>query len=192
MEGASPSFLVLHGFGYDGNPDHWHSRLARHLSAQGHLVCYPRLPDPEEPRLSVWLDFAAAELAGMPERGRVVVCHSLGCLLWVHGTRELRQPVERLLLVAPPADEEVPEPAAAFRVGRPDAVAVRGSSLAPPLAVRGERDHYSPDGFPAWVARAGCETVTLPAAEHINPDDGFGPWPAAERWCLDPAAHLVG
>jgi uncharacterized protein len=25
----------------------------------------------------------------------------------------------------------------------------------------------------------------LPGAGHLNPETGFGPWPAAEAWCLD-------
>jgi predicted alpha/beta hydrolase family esterase len=193
MEAGVPSFLILHGFGYDGDPEHWHSRLARHLSAHGHAVSHPRLPDPEEPVLSVWLDRVAAELSALPGRDRaVVVCHSLGSLLWVHAAPRLKQPVDRLLLVSPPADEEVPEPAAEFRIGRPDVAAIRASSRAVPRVVRGELDPYMPDGFPAWVARARCETETIPGAEHLNPDDGHGPWPAVERWCTDPAARLAG
>ncbi len=191
MADAAPSFLILHGFGFDGDPAHWHSHLARYLSAQGHRVAYPRLPDPEEPELPVWLDLVAAELAAMPGEGRVVVCHSLACLLWIHGAPGLEAPVERLLLVSPPADREVPEPAAAFRAGRPDIAALRAGSRAAPRAVRGERDPYSPDGFPPWVERARCETETLAGAEHINPDDGFGHWPAVERWCLDGAGRLA-
>jgi predicted alpha/beta hydrolase family esterase len=192
MAGDPGSFLILHGFGYDGDPEHWHSRLARHLAAQGHAVAYPRLPDPEEPVLSLWLDRVAAELNGLPDRDDVaVVCHSLGCLLWIHGAAELKAPVGRLLLVSPPADEEVPEPAASFRAGRADVAAIRAGCRAVPRVVRGERDPYSPDGFPGWVARARCETETVAGAEHINPDDGHGPWPAVERWCLDPSASLA-
>lgn len=192
MAGAGPSFLILHGFGYDGDPSHWHSRLARHLAARGHRVAYPRLPDPEEPSLEAWLGVLAAELAGMGEGERVAVCHSLGCLLWIHGARELVDPVDRLLLVSPPEDDEVPEPAAAFRLGRPDIASIRAGSREAPRVVRGERDPYSPGGFPPWVERAGCVAETVPGAEHINLDDGFGPWPAVERWCRDGSARFGG
>jgi predicted alpha/beta hydrolase family esterase len=192
MAGTELSFLILHGFGYDGDPGHWHSRLARHLAARGHRVAYPRLPDPDEPSLDSWLGVLAEELAGMGEGERVAVCHSLGCLLWIHGAPALAQPVDRLLLVSPPDDDEVPEPAARFRLGRFDVAAVRASSRSAPRVVRGENDPYSPGGMPPWVARARCEAETLAGAEHINPDDGFGPWPAVERWCEDGSARFGG
>jgi predicted alpha/beta hydrolase family esterase len=187
---ATRAFLILHGFGYEGDPDHWHSRLARHLAAAGNDVSYPRLPTPEEPALAVWRQVLADELAAAAGE-RIVICHSLACLLWIHHAPAVGEPVDRLLLVAPPEDDEVPEPAAEFRTGRVDAGALRASSRTVPRVVRGERDPYSPSGMPLWARAARCELEEIPGAEHLNPDDGHGPWPELTRWCEDPTARLA-
>jgi uncharacterized protein len=31
----------------------------------------------------------------------------------------------------------------------------------------------------------------LPGTGHINPETGYGPWPAAEAWCLDGSAPVT-
>jgi predicted alpha/beta hydrolase family esterase len=36
----------------------------------------------------------------------------------------------------------------------------------------------------------GIETDLIPGAGHINPEAGYGPWPAVERWCLDGGGAL--
>jgi len=188
----APSFLIVHGIAYDGSPDHWHNRLSRRLAELGHEVRYPRMPAPDAPRLPDWLAVLRAELGALEEgRGeRVVICHSLGCLLWIHAARDLRLPVDRLLLVAPPEDGQVPAPGAEFAIGRPAPEPLGASSIAAPRLVRGELDPYSPSGVPSWALESGCEVDRLPGTAHINPDDGHGPWPSVERWCLDPAARL--
>jgi uncharacterized protein len=187
------SFLILHGIAYDGSEDHWHNRLARRLGELGHHVRYPQLPAPEAPRLADWLAVLRRELDGMTQPGApdpVVVCHSLGCLLWIHHAAELSHPVDRLLLVAPPEDAQVPLPVDEFRVGHPDPASIRGSSVAPPRLVRGDLDPYSPSGVPEWAVESGCEIDRLAGVAHLNPDDGHGPWPSCERWCLEGGAAL--
>ena len=195
MPASSPpaaSFLILHGIAYDGSRDHWHNRLARRLEELGHTVSYPQLPSPDAPRLADWLAILRRELGAMAKPGteRVVICHSLGCLLWIHHVAEPSRPVDRLLLVAPPDDAQVPLPGDEFRVGHPDAASIRGSSIAAPRLVRGDLDPYSPSGVPEWAVESGCVITRLAGAAHLNPDDGHGPWPSCERWCLDPGVEL--
>jgi predicted alpha/beta hydrolase family esterase len=190
--GRCESFLILHGIGYDGDPDHWHNRLAGRLREAGRSVHYPRLPNPETPSLGEWLTILREQLETMDRaRGRIVICHSLGCLLWLHHAPSLERPVDRLLLVAPPEDGEIPAPGAEFAIGSPDVAALRASSIAPPRLARGEADPYSPTGVPSWAVEAGAEIDELQGAEHINPDDGHGPWPSCESWCFDPATRLA-
>jgi predicted alpha/beta hydrolase family esterase len=195
MQATGPleaSFLILHGIAYDGSRDHWHNRLARRLDELGHPVRYPQLPAPGAPRLADWLAVLRRELDEMTQPGaqRVVVCHSLGCLLWIHHAGQLSRPVDRLLLVAPPEDAQVPLPGDEFRVGHADPAAIRGSSVVPPRLVRGDLDPYSPSGVPEWAVESGCKIDRLAGVAHLNPDDGHGPWPSCERWCLDPATEL--
>lgn len=186
---ADRSFLILHGFGYDGDPGHWHALLARSLRQRGENVTHPSLPDPESPSLAAWSAIARGALAEMPSE-RIVICHSLGVLLWIHLSISMERPVERTLLVSPPDDAEVPEGGEEFHVGSFDTDALRASSLEAPRVVRGERDPYSPGGVPAWVAAAGCEIDGIACAEHLNPDDGYGEWPSLARWCDDPAVRI--
>ena len=186
---AARSFLILHGFGYDGDPTHWHASLERSLRERGERVSRPLMPEPESPSLERWSEIARAALAAMPGE-RIVIAHSLGTLLWIHLSPALAAPVDRLLLVSPPEDAEVPEGGEEFHVGRFDAAALRASSVAPPRLVRGVNDPYSPGGVPAWAADAGCEVDEIAGAEHLNPDDGHGDWPAVLRWCDDPAMRM--
>lgn len=185
------SFLILHGLAYDGDPDHWHARLAGSLRDRGGAVAYPSLPDPESPSLERWLRIVRDELSGAAG-GVIVICHSLSVLLWLHLAPGLDRPVDRLLLVAPPEDREVPAGGGEFRSGAADPPSLRSSSRSTPRVVRGTLDPYSPSGIPAWAAAAGCEVDEIPGAGHINPDDGHGPWPFCERWCDDPAVRIEG
>jgi uncharacterized protein len=51
-------------------------------------------------------------------------------------------------------------------------------------------DPYCPEG----AGRLYAEPLGLPASRlegggHVNPDTGYGPWPAVELWCLGSAEH---
>jgi len=65
-------------------------------------VSYPRLPEPDAPRLDRWLDALERELA-REQGGMVVLCHSLACVLWLQHARvtDGYPRAERVLLVAP-------------------------------------------------------------------------------------------
>jgi hypothetical protein len=171
--------LILHG--YEGNgPDHWQSWLAGRLRAAGHDVAYPELPAPFEPDLGAWLDVVAAERRD----GDVVVCHSLACLLWLHHRARGGAEAARVLLVAPPgpsAPQETPALAGFYPV-----------PLDPPLAagarlVCADDDPYCPEDAREVYARPlGIDADLIPGGGHLNPDSGYGPWPAAEDWAVSP------
>jgi uncharacterized protein len=163
---ARVSYLILHGWQGSG-PDHWQTWLAGRLRERGEQVRYPELPDPDAPELGDWLDALRAELAAFAEPP-VVVCHSLACILWLHHGGS-----ERALLVAPPASR--PEIADFF----------------PPPLPRGlpaelwcaDDDPYCPEG----AARLYGEPLGVPVrlfagGGHLNPDAGYGAWPAVESW----------
>ncbi len=186
---ADRSYLILHGFGYDGDPAHWHAWLERTLRDRGESVSRPLMPDPESPSRERWAGIAREELAAMAGE-RTVICHSLGTLLWIHLSPALERPVDRLLLVSPPEDPEVPAGGEEFHVGDFDPAPLRASSRATPRLVRGEGDPYSPGGVPAWADAAGFEVDEIAGAAHLNPDDGYGEWDSVLRWCEDPAVRI--
>ena len=188
---ASTSFLILHGIENEQPPEHWHHWLASALLGRGLEVSYPALPDPFEPKLERWRETALAELAELSGE-RVVVCHSMACLLWLRIAAEARdgEIVDRLLLVSPPEDDELPPAGREFKLAGVDVHRVADGVRSAPRVVRGTRDTYSPSGPPAWITAVGAELDELPGVGHITPDDGHGPWPAVEEWCLDPSVRI--
>src|SRR5205814_639822 len=69
------------------------------MRGRGLVVSYPELPEADAPRLERWLAALDDELGRLPAAETTVLCHSLGCLLWLHHDGP---DVARALLVAPP------------------------------------------------------------------------------------------
>ena len=176
---ASRSFLILHGLGASG-PGHWQTWLAARLRADGERVAYPDLPDADLPSLPAWREVLDGELAALPAGETVVICHSLSCLLWLHHIAEGGAQADRALLVAPPSESAgLPEIAEFFPVPLPRLAG--GARL-----VCADNDPYCPEGAETLYGEPlGIPVDVLPGAGHLNPETGFGPWPAAEAWCLD-------
>lgn len=191
-----PRFLLLHGYRNHRPPEHWQSWLADRLRGRGEQVLYPQLPDADGPDPAVWLDALAAEYARFGDGERVVICHSLSCTLWYLAARagNLSRPADRLLLVAPAS------PSALIGLGlgtfAPEnwKVEVLAASVAGTIRlVASDNDPTSPEA-PAsslYGQPLGLDAETLPGAGHLSADDGYGPWPAALRWCLDPTVRFT-
>jgi predicted alpha/beta hydrolase family esterase len=181
------SFLILHGIENHRPPEHWQFLLAARLVERGHAVRYPALPEPDAPELERWLSTLRAELAALGGRQRVVVCHSLACLLWFCAAeRAVGSPVDRLLLVSPPASECVPDGGASFRMDAFDADAVRASVSGEIAIACSDADPYNPAGAQSLYGDPlGVTATIVEGAGHITPDTGFGPWSFAAEWCLD-------
>lgn len=183
------SFLILHGIENHRPPDHWQSWLAGRLEERGHRVHYPGLPAPDAPNYRVWADCLHAHLAELAGDQRVVICHSLACLLWFRAAAELgdEERIDRLLLVSPPASNRVPEAGASFRLDAVDAPSVLASVRDEIRMVCSDADPYNPEGAQRLYGTAlGITADVLAGAGHITPDSGYGPWPHAEAWCIDP------
>lgn len=173
------SFLILHGWQGSG-PDHWQTWLAQRLAAAGEDVRYPDLPDPGRPHVEEWAEVLHAELDEMAGE-RTVVCHSLACLLWAREGQRAR--ADRVLLVTPPCPiSPIPE-ASSFYPTPLDHEAVQGSARELRV-VASDNDPYCPAGAERSFANPlGLPCDVLPGAGHVNPDAGYGPWPAVEAWC---------
>jgi predicted alpha/beta hydrolase family esterase len=175
-------FLILHGLEGSG-PGHWQTWLAERLRTRGEHVSYPDLPEPFDPQPEEWLDALERELDNLDEP--VVVCHSLGCLLWLRfAARAQDRTAERVLLVAPPWREDV---AAVVRF-KPDGVQpehvrrVAGETL----IACSDNDPYCPAGAVTTYAEPlEIRARVIPGAGHINTDAGYGEWPAVEAWALE-------
>lgn len=183
---VTTSFLILHGIENHRPPEHWQFLLAAQLVERGHEVRYPALPLPDAPILEQWLSTLQAELAALGGQERAVVCHSLACLLWFRAAeRGVGSPVDRLLLVSPPASEHVPDGGASFRLDSFDSDAVRGTVNGEIAIACSDADPYNPVGVQSLYGHPlGVTATIVEGAGHIMPDTGFGPWPFATQWCL--------
>lgn len=182
------SFLILHGYEGSG-PGHWQTWLAGRLRSAGRRVAYPDLPAASAPRPEAWQQTLEDELRALPD-APVVVCHSLACILWLHHCAAAgeRDRAARVLLVAPPSPSAGVAAIQSFFPVPLDAEAV--ARAADETRIVCARDPYCPEGADALYALPlGLPFDRLPdAAGHINPDAGYGPWPAVEAWCRDGGA----
>ncbi len=192
----SRRFLVLHGWENHRPPEHWEWWLVDALRDQGEQVLYPQLPSADLPVLTDWLEVFTSEWRQMGAGERVVVAHSLGCLLWLHAAAEgLVDPVaDRVLLVAPPSPAVTAgTPAMAGFVAPEDPASVWAASRTAVRLVCSDADPYSTEGTAAelYGAPLGLDSEVLPGAGHLTISDGYGPWPAVLAWCLDGATRFA-
>ena len=187
---TADAYLVLHGIENHRPPEHWQYWISDRLRAHGADVRYPALANPDSPSYEAWRSELLVHLSGQSGRRRTVICHSLACLLWLGAAPDLEAAVDRLLLVSPPAPESVPPSGASFRVPM-DAEAVRASVCGELRIVSSDADPYNPVGAGTlYGAALRCAVDIIPGAGHITPDDGYGPWPALEAWCVGDAATV--
>jgi uncharacterized protein len=145
-------------------------------------VRYPDLPDPYDPKPDEWLAALQPELAALHGE-RIVLCHSLACLLWLLNAREGAAGVaDRVLLVAPPCTDEV-EPVVRFH---PNGVSAHDVERAAgrTLMFWGEPDPYCPATAASAFEGLFKNTKSFPGGGHLNSDAGYGPWPEVEEWAL--------
>ena len=189
-------FLVLHGWENHRPPEHWEWQLVDALRDRGEQVLYPQLPSPDRPVLAEWLDAFAAEWLQMGRGERIVVAHSLGCLLWLHAAERglVDPPAGRVLLVAPPSPVvTASHPEIAGFVAPEDPASVWASSRADVRLVASDADVYSSEGtaHTLYGGPLGLDSEILPGAGHLTIDDGYGPWPAVLAWALDPVTRFA-
>lgn len=213
-------FLLLHGAGGIGF-DHWLVWLSEELRARGHQAHMRKLPSPKAPMRAPWHAamterFEALGSAAMSsgfanlEQARtaptsessgelVVVAHSLGTLLWLLHAADVavgRTPppavlADRVALVAPP---KLPDELGDSGWSMPVAAETDPSSVANSTRFAVSRnDRYWPNGgsIPALVEPLGLPLDDLGDAGHVEPADGYGPWPSMLAWCLGEAEAIT-
>ncbi|PRY36245.1 RBBP9/YdeN family alpha/beta hydrolase [Umezawaea tangerina] len=180
-----PYVLLLHGLNGSG-PAHWQNWLAGELAHHGAQVDMPVFGDPDRPTLDVWLAELRTHLMAAPSTGeRVVVAHSLGCLLWLHHADTFDDPalrVDRVLLVAPPRPDHVEPLVTTFMPPPQDPAALRRAAVTTRL-VAGEGD----PNLTLAEAKLLAETLrvdldVIVGGGHLNADSDYGSWPAVLKW----------
>jgi len=176
--------VILHGCQGFGS-DHWQRWLAEQLRAADREVRFPDLPDPAAPSLERWLGVLRTTLDGLPNDGFDVVAHSLGAVLWLHHVArsdDSPRPA-RVALVAPPSPQTtVPELAPFFPV--PLDIDVVRHAADGTVLVGGTDDPYTPEGIAVAYGRPlKMPTTIIAGGGHLNPEAGYGEWPAVLDWC---------
>lgn len=189
--------VLLHGWQGNG-PAHWQTWLADQLRESGREVRYPELPDADAPALGAWLHALRGTLAGLPDNGFDVLCHSLASVLWLQHVGEPggyhgRAPrAARVLLVAPPSPSTTIPELAPFLPVPLDLHAVRRAADGTVL-VCSDDDPYCPEGAATVYGRAlKMPTTIIPGGGHLNVEAGYGPWPAVLDWCGRDNLAFVG
>jgi uncharacterized protein len=188
---SDETFLILHGWG--GNkPAHWQEHLYSALTSAGVRVHYPKMPDPMQPCLAAWQVRLHDELKEIPEGTPLtVLCHSLGCINWMHyATAATRKHADRVLLVAPPyvipeiPPTDAPPGVAGFFPPPLDAEAIGRIALETVIVASNDDDYATFEQSKTYADRLGIPIHLLAGAGHISPYWGYGEWPWALEWCL--------
>ncbi len=186
-------FLIVHGVENNRPPGHWQYHLAETLRGDREIVIYPQFPEADAPKLESWMTLLRVELAQLGSGERIVICHSLGCLLWFHHVvRRPHQAVDRVLLVSPPspailwpAIEHFSPPAEL------DGDHLRRAAVAGTRIVTSADDPYCPESARSlYAAPLGVDIDVLPEGGHLSEPDGYGPWPSVIEWCRDATTRL--
>ncbi|MEN2468773.1 RBBP9/YdeN family alpha/beta hydrolase [Burkholderia sp. GS2Y] len=163
------TIVIVPGIGNSG-PDHWQSHWeAAHAGA---IRMAPASWD--APGLRDWiaaLDEAVAQADAPP----VLICHSLGCLLFAHWRAASTRVVRGALLVAVPDPGGPRFPAAASAFAK-----LPGGDFGgvPVLAIASSDDEYDPSGRGlAWAGERGAMPLLLGPRGHLNAEAGLAEWP---------------
>lgn len=161
--------LILHGWGGSPYP-HWQAWLASELIKQNYEVCFPSLPNCDFPEFKRWLKFVENEYHHFnPD---IVVCHSLGNILWFHLLENINiMPLDKLLLVAPVRQNcDIEELKEFFPYQIPKDLKAKES-----LLIVSTNDIYmNLHEANELQHKLGINMSILENAGHINSDSGFG------------------
>lgn len=164
----SKRVLILHGWGGSSYP-HWQAQLAADLIKEDYVVSFPALPNKDFPNLDDWSEFAIKEIEHF--KPEIVVCHSLGNILWFHICEQLNITLEKLLLVAPVrVDCDINELKSFFPYHHPKdlkakEICIAASTNDPYLNLEEAHNMQNELDVPIEV---------FDDAGHINADSGFG------------------
>ncbi|MFL6667489.1 MAG: RBBP9/YdeN family alpha/beta hydrolase [Burkholderia ambifaria] len=162
------SIVIVPGIGNSG-ADHWQTCWETALPGATRIA--PASWD--TPDLSDWiavLDAAVAAARTPP----IVVCHSLGCLLFAHWRAAAARPVHGAFLVAVPDPDGPRFPAAAQAFAHvPDG----DFGDRPVVAIASSDDPYDPYGRAlGWAVARGAKALVLGARGHLNAASGLAQW----------------
>lgn len=163
--------LILHGWG-GSDSGHWQSYLACKLAQDYGTVSFVPLKDNDRPKKDIWVKQMEDQFLRF--KADVVVCHSLGNILWFHLCLEKKaQRVKKLILVAPPSLTcDIPEISTFFPLTLPKDIYADEV-----IVISSTNDMYITQDESSKIAKdLNAQHIILKDAGHINTDSGYGKW----------------
>ena len=177
----SKQFLFLEPWG-GSPPEHWQSWLASELKVQHKKILFPRLPSPDYPDFDVWMEHLRSELSGVDLSETTILCHSLGCTLWLHFAKKHPGLIPyKVYLVAPALVGDIKETLSFFPLPEFESESKNSEYI----IVCSENDQYTPfETFQSFAETNHMDLILLPGQGHINTAAGYGKWPWILEECL--------
>lgn len=172
----SKKVLILHGWGGSFYP-HWQAHLASDLIKENYEVSFPQLPNMDFPKLEEWKAFIKKEVEHF--KPNIVVCHSLGNIVWFHLLDELDIALDKLMLVAPVRQECAIEEIQSFF---PYPIPKELKSHEVIMAASDNDPYLTLEEAIALQQKLNVGMKIMENAGHINAQSGFGKLDCALDW----------
>jgi predicted alpha/beta hydrolase family esterase len=175
MKKMSKRVLILHGLNGSDYP-HWQSQLAMDLIKENFIVSFPSFPSRDNPKLQEWKDFLKKEINHF--KPDIVVCHSLGNILWFHTCDELNIKLDKLMLVAPVRNEVLEDAKTFFPY--PIAKDLKANEII--MAASTNDPYLTVEEAIRLQSKLNIGMKIMENAGHINATSGFGKLDCALDW----------
>ncbi|EFU70794.1 conserved hypothetical protein [Aliarcobacter butzleri JV22] len=175
MKKMSKRVLILHGLNGSDYP-HWQSQLAMDLIKENFIVSFPSFPSRDNPKLQEWKDFLKKEINHF--KPDIVVCHSLGNILWFHTCDELDIKLDKLMLVAPVRNEVLEDAKTFFPY--PIAKDLKANEII--MAASTNDPYLTVEEAIRLQSKLNIGMKIMENAGHINAASGFGKLDCALDW----------
>lgn len=90
--------FIIHGWG--GSPEEgWFPWLKEKLTAMGHEVFVPKMPDADNPKIPAWVNYLEQQI-GQSDQNTILIGHSIGCQAILRYLETIETSLSRIILVA--------------------------------------------------------------------------------------------
>lgn len=169
--------LILHGIqGYAGI--HWEKWLNNSLTAQGHKVLMPNLPNAEHPDRSEWLQTAKGVIADCDLSDLVIVGHSLGVVTALDFIEQAPASVKAVISVSGFSKDYNAELNSYFLREKEINFEKVRKNLKKAVVIYGDNDPYVPQEILILLAdKLNVKPIVIKNGGHLNTDAGFSTFP---------------
>jgi len=165
--------LILHGIqGYAGI--HWQKWLNDQLTAEGHKVMMPNLPNAEHPDRSEWLQAVKGVIANCDLSELVIVGHSLSVVTALDFIEQSPASIKALISVSGFSKDYNAELNSYFLKEKEINFEKAKKNLKKAIVIYGDNDPYVPQEILKLLAdKLKVKPIIIKNGGHLNTDAGF-------------------